>query len=1108
MNRDEGGAYASATFPLGIPSTPPPIRESKVGLTPTPAPLYLPRAVAVAQSQMTDFICFCEETTGWRFEDAAAFHRFSVQDYRLFWRLFLEWSELEVEGSYEPVCVGNICETAEFFPKLHLSFVHNLLLARTADELEAPALTACNERGERIVWSRAELTRRVLRVAAALRRRGLRPGDRVVAVVSNTAETVVACLATLAVGGVWSSIAPDIGAPALLERFSQLGPSWLFFHASYTHHGYERSILDKLGELARELPTLETMVRLRGSDGPEIPAGRDVAQVSLRELLEEEDPSGGAGFSSLEELPRFPFNHPLYILFSSGTTGRPKCIVHGAGGTLMEHVKEHRLHTDLRPGDTMYFHSTCGWMMYNWQLSALASGVHIVIYDGSVSYPEADALWQLVEREHVTVFGTSPGYLQYTRDAGITPRKSYDLRDLRSIMSTGSVLSDALFHWTHDEVKAVALQSISGGTDIIGCFLLGHPHLPVYAGELQAKSLGLDVRAVGGGGRSAVGVAKDCVSLGELICANPFPSRPLGLWGDEGGARFHDAYFDQNPGVWTHGDLLELTARGTGRIHGRSDGVMNIRGIRIGPAEIYNALAHVPELADVVAVEQAAPNEPGGSRFVLVVVLREGSTLDSSLVRRIRKELSERCSAAHAPSVIAEVAELPTTHSGKRSDRAVRDAINGRAVLNATACRQSGLRSAVALSTARRPDVPDVPEVPEVPDERDARESGECSSVHANADATSTLLTPSEVVVSRYVFGEPEDAVEARLIEIWQSVLGVPVGPNDGFFDLGGHSLLAVTLLGRVEKELGRRLPMSSFLHAGTVRTMAALLARGGSDRSRLIAIQPRGTRRPVYWLPGGGGLSVLAFREISLLLGAERPVYGLEADLRLDGAHEDLPSMARDYIQAIREEQPHGPYVLFGFSLGAWMAYEMAVQLREQGEEIALLGIFDTAVPGVLSGAQQVTAVAQRFRHHWRNLTALPAGNMFSYVRDAAEVLALKMQRQLGRPSAPSPSEATGSASSIFDQVDRRNRTIIHGYSHGPLSSYAGRATLFLAERTSQSGLSPDLDARLGWRNLAEGGLDVQKVPGSHLSMLEQPHVQGLARVLRDCLERADEVR
>jgi acetoacetyl-CoA synthetase len=332
-------------------------------------------------------------------------------------------------------------------------------------------------------------------------------------------------------------------------------------------------------------------------------------------------------------------------------------------------------------------------MMWNWQLSALAAGAEILLYDGSVSYPEPDALWRMVAGERVTVFGTSPAYLQFSRDAGLVPAERVDLRALRTLQSTGSVLADAFYPWVRDQVAPVPVQSISGGTDIIGCFVLGNPNLPVYEGESQCISLGLDVRELRPEGTGGVG---------ELVCASPFPSRPLGLWADPDGRRFHDAYFTQNPGLWTHGDFLELTPRGGARILGRSDGVMNIRGIRIGPAEIYGALAGLPEIAEAMAVEQSAPAEPGGSRLVLLVVLRPGAALDRPLALRIKKELRERRSMAHVPAVIAEVAELPTTHNGKRSERAARDAVNGRDAPNRAALRNPGSLDAIAAHPALR----------------------------------------------------------------------------------------------------------------------------------------------------------------------------------------------------------------------------------------------------------------------------------------------------------------------------------------------------------------------------------------------------------------------
>ncbi len=626
-------------------------------MTPPPPPIFAPSAETVARSQMTQFARFCEAEAGVRLPDYAALHAFSVQNLRGFWTLFLRWSELISEGNPQPVCEGDSCEAARFFPALRLGYVENLLRDRAPGDADRPALTARDEEGHVVRLTRGELRRRVMVAAAALHEMGVKPGDHVVAVARNTADTVIACLGTVALGAAWSATGPDLGVAALRDRFGQLAPRVLFHHTSYHLHGAVHSIADRIAALRAELPSLAAVIAL--DSDPFSPAGEPAL--------------------SFDELPRLPFNHPLFVLFSSGTTGPPKCIVHGAGGTLIEHHKEHRLHGDLGPTDKLLFHTSCGWMMWNWQLSALACGAEIVLYDGSVSYPQEDALWRLVADERVTVFGTSPAYLQYCREAAITPAERVALPALRAILSTGSVLPDSLYPWVRDAVKTVPLQSISGGTDIIGCFVLGNPNLPVYPGELQSVSLGMDVRALGGGD-----------GIGELVCANPFPSRPVGLHGDPEGRRFHEAYFSQNPGVWTHGDRIEITPRGGARIHGRSDGVMNIRGIRIGPAEIYRSLEGIAEIVEAMAVEQAAPDQPGGSRLVLLVVLGRGRDLDRPLTLRVKKEISQRCSMVHVPSVIAQVAELPTTHSGKRSERAARDAVNGRPAANAGALRNPG----------------------------------------------------------------------------------------------------------------------------------------------------------------------------------------------------------------------------------------------------------------------------------------------------------------------------------------------------------------------------------------------------------------------------------
>ncbi|MBP7127533.1 acetoacetate--CoA ligase [Myxococcota bacterium] len=620
-------------------------------------------------SRMASFQRLCEERTGRRFASWPEFHRWSVECFRDFWRLFLEWADPAVEGDRHPVCQGDDIETAAFFPGLRLNHAWNLLRPLPGQE-EATALVARDETGRRVDWTRRHLRERVAEVALALRARGIGPGDRVVAIARNDEAAVLASLAATALGAVWSSIGPDQGLDAVLSRFRQLDPVALFAAGHRFYQGQRIDLLPLLREVVPALPTLRAVLSLDDSDLGGLAAGR------LSDLGQGVD---GGSF----DWPLFPFSHPLYVMFSSGTTGAPKCIVHGAGGSLLEHLKEHRLHSDMGPGDRLLFTTSAGWMMWNWQVSALASGTTVIAYDGSPTWPGPDALWRVVAEEGVTVFGTSPAFLQFCRESGLEPGRTLDLSALRAIQSTGSVLHGDLYPWVREAVGDLPLQSISGGTDILGCFVLGNPMLPVVEGRSQCVSLAMDVRSLKPEGAPEDGV-------GELVCGNPFPSRPVGFHGDPGGARFHAAYFAQNPGWWTHGDFLRLFPDGSAAVLGRSDGVMNIRGVRIGPAEIYGILRDFQEIRQAMALEQQAPEEPGGTRLVLLVQMQPDRDLDRPLVLRIKRELSRRASRVHVPAAVVAVPDLPVTHNGKVSEKAAREAIHGRQPANLQALRNPG----------------------------------------------------------------------------------------------------------------------------------------------------------------------------------------------------------------------------------------------------------------------------------------------------------------------------------------------------------------------------------------------------------------------------------
>jgi acetoacetyl-CoA synthetase len=627
------------------------------------SPIWTPSLFRIADANLTRFSAFVERR-GVAAPDYAALHRWSVDEPAAFWEAFWEFSGVAGERGTGPALEdGSRMPGARWFPGAKLNFAENLLRGPDAD----PAIVFRNERGMRREIEWATLRAEVARVAAGLAADGVGTGDVVAAFMPNLPEAVVAMLAAASLGATFTSCSPDFGIHGVLDRFGQVKPKVLFTADGYFYGGKTLDSLAPIAGVVKELPSVSRVVV-----APYVAAGRGAAW-----------PSGAVPFGEYGErgaalsFARLPFDHPLYVLYSSGTTGVPKCIVHGAGGTLLQHLKEHRLHTDLKPGDRLFYFTTCGWMMWNWLASALASEATVVLYDGSPLHPGPEVLWEMAADEGVTVFGTSPRYLAALEKAGYRPRERHGLAVLRTLLSTGSPLGPEQYDFVADAIGAdVQLASISGGTDIVSCFALGNPLLPVYRGELQCLGLGMKVEVWNDEGSAVTG------EKGELVCAAPFPSMPVGFWNDADGSRYRAAYFERFPGVWHHGDYALLTPRGGLVILGRSDAVLNPGGVRIGTAEIYRQVEQLPEVLESVVVGQEVGNDV---RVVLFVRLREGLALDEALRERIRRQVRANATPRHVPARILQVPEVPRTISGKVVELAVREAVHGRPVKNTDA---------------------------------------------------------------------------------------------------------------------------------------------------------------------------------------------------------------------------------------------------------------------------------------------------------------------------------------------------------------------------------------------------------------------------------------
>ncbi|MER8098144.1 acetoacetate--CoA ligase [Streptomyces goshikiensis] len=624
----------------------------------TPQPLWSPGPDRIAAARITAFQAWAAERFG---APAAggypALHRWSVDELDTFWQAVAEWFDVRFTTPYESVLADRAMPGARWFTGASLNYAeHALRAAEDPARADEAALLHVDETHEAVPVTWAELRRQVGALSAELRALGVRPGDRVSGYLPNIPEAVTALLATAAVGAVWTSCAPDFGARSVLDRFQQVEPVVLFTVDGYRYGGKEHDRRDTVAELRAELPSLRAVVHipLLGTDAPEgALAWSELTAAATEPVFE-----------------AVPFDHPLWVLYSSGTTGLPKAIVQSQGGILLEHLKQLGLHCDLGPEDRFFWYTSTGWMMWNFLVSGLLTGTTVVLYDGSPGYPDTGAQWRIAERTKATLYGTSAAYVMACRKAEVHPGRDFDLSSVKCVATTGSPLPPDGFRWLHDEVaEDLWIASVSGGTDVCSCFAGAVPTLPVHIGELQAACLGTDLQAWDPSGKPLVG------EVGELVVTNPMPSMPIHFWNDPDGSRYRDSYFEMFPGAWRHGDWITLTDHGSVVIHGRSDSTLNRQGVRMGSADIYEAVERLPEIKESLVIGLEEPN--GGYWMPLFVHLAPGTTLDDELRTRVKTTIREQLSPRHVPDEIIEVPAIPHTLTGKRIEVPVKRLLQG-----------------------------------------------------------------------------------------------------------------------------------------------------------------------------------------------------------------------------------------------------------------------------------------------------------------------------------------------------------------------------------------------------------------------------------------------
>lgn len=632
--------------------------------------LWKPTKKQIQESQMTRFTEFVNGYHQLSLQNYDELYNWSVENITDFWQTFFDFSKIIHTGKIKSVVDDDSkMPGAKWFSGIKLNFAENLLRYRD-DKIalifkgEGILPDSQAEKPQYITYK--QLYEKVSILAGAMGESGVQPGDRIAGFLPNMPIAVIAMLATASIGAVWSSCSPDFGIKGVLDRFQQIQPKILFTVDGYYYNGKKFNYLDKVKQIAEQLPSVKYVVV-----NPYIAHSVDLTDIQSG--ISYKDFTNKSNKQELQ-FEQLPFDHPLYIMYSSGTTGMPKAIVHGTGGTLIQHLKELRLHTNLTREDKIFYFTTCGWMMWNWLVSALAIGATVVLYDGSPFYPDGHALWDLTDKLGITVFGTSAKYIASCKSAGIKPRIDTDLSGLKIILSTGSPLAPESFDYIYRNVKKnVMLSSIAGGTDIISCFILGNPNLPVYRGEIQCKGLGMDVHAFSHDGNSLVN------KQGELVCTRPFPSMPIYFWNDLDGEKYRKAYFDEYPGIWHHGDYISISEHGGITMHGRSDATLNPGGVRIGTSEIYRVVENMEEIEDSLVIGQ---EWQGDERVILFVKLNNEYKLDENLIAKIKNTIKSNCSPRHVPAKILETPDIPYTINGKKVEIAVKKIINGKNVSN------------------------------------------------------------------------------------------------------------------------------------------------------------------------------------------------------------------------------------------------------------------------------------------------------------------------------------------------------------------------------------------------------------------------------------------